>query len=132
MIDQERERVKGLIEKWRASAASLEQHPTFRHSEADQRDVLRLRQCALYLEAVLSSPPTEPLSVLRAIVYDYQQGALDRMPSTTNGSGKHKRAAERRELQTIAKTLNVVLGEIDKLAASPSVSVPASDQGEER
>ena len=59
---------------------------------------------------------TAAIQQLRQIMVDFKDGTQAEPPR--NGPGKHQRAAERREVDTIHKTLNVVIGKIDELVAS--------------
>jgi len=78
-----------------------------------------------------SSPsPVErlrPLIELQKIVADYQSGALARIPKVKNGT-ERQRANERLELETIYKTLNVVLGHIEALLSAPSSAIPETKE----
>ena len=62
------------------------------------------------------------VKALRIVIEEFKRGTVAK--PNRRGSGMHRRAAEIREVETIHKTLNVVLAEIDKLA--PSVPVPAA------
>jgi hypothetical protein len=64
---------------------------------------------------------------LREKIVAFKDGTQVRSRPRGNGPGKHRYAAEVREVETIQKTLNVVLAELDQLAASLAV-VPSPPQ----
>src|SRR5690242_155287 len=66
------------------------------------------------------------LTKLRDKIVAYQQGTqiAKVTPAVANGPGKHRRAAERREVETIQKTLSVVLAEIDAALADAQEPTP--------
>jgi hypothetical protein len=63
---------------------------------------------------------------LREKIVAFKDGTQVRSRPRGNGPGKHRYAAEVREVETIQKTLNVVLAELDQLAASLAV-VPSQE-----
>jgi hypothetical protein len=73
------------------------------------------------------APREDELQQLRRILEAFKAGTV--APPISNGPGKHQRAADRREVETIHKTLNVVLAEIDRLLAVSPVPWAGSGAG---
>lgn len=74
-----------------------------RHDAEAERDVLR---------AALTS--------FRALLVDFKEGTVVQSKPRGSGPGKHRHAAEVREVATIQKTLNVVIAEFDKALTAGS------------
>ncbi len=82
--------------------------------------------CVRCQSIVLAAAPS-PLETLRSKIVEFQAGTNVRA-EVSNGPGKHRRAAERREVETIQRTLAVVLFELDALLPLPPSASPAAKE----
>jgi hypothetical protein len=107
------------LERWRLEAKSAQA----------QRDRLQGANNKLLREVERLKSITgdaERLRALRDTIVRFKEGTPP-APPIHNGPGKHRRAAERREVETIQKTLNVVLAEIDQGLAALSAGAATTE-----